>query len=119
MNWYLDVLKNYAVFEGRARRMEYWMFTLWNTAVALLLFLIGAAAGGQTGFVLNMMYAFAVLPPSLAVAVRRLHDTDRSGWWLCLVVIPFVGSLVLLVFLVTDSQPGTNQFGPNPKGEAS
>jgi len=112
MNWYIDVLKKYAVFGGRARRKEYWMFFLFNLIIA---FVIGFIEGlvGSPG-VIGMLYMLAVLIPGLAVTVRRLHDTSRSGWWFFIAFIPF-GGLVLLVFMVLDSTPGDNTYGPNPK----
>jgi len=115
MNWYIEVLKNYAVFTGRARRTEYWMFFLINIIIA---FAIGFIEGfvGSPG-VVGIIYSMAVLIPSIAVGVRRLHDTDRSGWWLLIGLIPIIGAIVLIVFLVQDSSPGQNQFGSNPKNE--
>jgi uncharacterized membrane protein YhaH (DUF805 family) len=113
MNWYIDVLKKYAVFDGRARRTEYWMFALFNLIVALVLSLIDRVTGHQ---ILGTLYLLAVLLPSIGVGIRRLHDTGRSGWWLLLGFIPLIGAIVLIVFMVQDSQPGTNQYGPNPKG---
>jgi uncharacterized membrane protein YhaH (DUF805 family) len=110
--WYLEVLKKYAVFSGRARRKEYWMFVLFNVIVSIVLFAIGRAIGAEF---LQGLYSLAVLLPGLGVAVRRLHDTDRSGWWLLIALVPLVGAIVLLVFTVSDSQPGDNQYGPNPK----
>lgn len=113
MNWYLDVLKKYAEFSGRARRMEYWMFTLFNFIIAVVLNIVEGLIGSPG--ILGGIYALAVLVPSIAVSVRRLHDTDRSGLWLLIAFIPCIGGLVLLVFMVQDSNPGDNQFGPNPK----
>ena len=113
MNWYLQVLKNYAVFSGRAHRTEYWMFFLVNLIVTLALYIIEALVGGPG--VLGGLYSLAVLIPTLAVSARRLHDTNRSGWWLLIGLIPVIGSIVLLVFMVQDSQPGENQYGLNPK----
>ncbi len=115
MNWYLEVLQKYAVFTGRARRTEYWMFTLINFIISVVLSVVDTAAG-MPG-VLSGLYALAVLIPSLAVFVRRLHDTGRSGFWFFIILIPLIGAIVLLVFLVQDSTPGPNQHGPNPKGE--
>lgn len=118
MNWYLEVLKKYAVFTGRARRAEYWWFTLFNLLASIALGLIDGFTGmiGEAGFgVLGTLYALAVLLPSLGVLVRRLHDTNRSGWWVLIALIPLIGAIVLLVFVVLDSQPETNQYGPNPK----
>ena len=114
MNWYVDVLKKYAVFSGRARRTEYWMFTLINCIVGFGLGFLLAFAG-IIGTVLGYVYSLAVLLPSLAVGARRLHDTGRSGWWLLIGLIPLIGTIILLMYLVQDSQPGENQHGPNPK----
>jgi uncharacterized membrane protein YhaH (DUF805 family) len=119
VNWYLQVLKKYAVFSGRARRKEYWFFFLFNIIIAIVLGVIDGMIGGfsrEAGVgVLGGLYSLAVLIPGIAVAVRRLHDTDRSGWWLLIAFIPLVGAIVLIVFLVLDSSPGANRFGPNPK----
>ncbi len=112
MNWYLEVLKKYAVFDGRARRTEYWMFTLFNVIIAIVLNVIDSVIGSP---IFGGLYSLAVLIPGIAVSVRRLHDTDRSGWWLLISFIPCIGAIVLLVFMVQDSTPGDNQFGPNPK----
>lgn len=112
MYWYLEVLKKYAVFSGRARRREYWMFFLVNFIVGLVLAVIGRVLDLE---ILQYLYSLAVLLPGLGVAVRRLHDTGRSGWWLLISLVPLIGAIVLLVFLVSDSQPDTNQYGPNPK----
>lgn len=113
MSWYLTVLRKYAVFSGRALRMEYWMFFLFNFIIAFVLGFIEAAAGGPG--VLGSLYGLAVLIPGIAVSVRRLHDTNRSGWWLLISLIPLIGTIVLLVFMVQDSQPSENQYGANPK----
>ena len=114
MHWYIDVLKKYAVFNGRARRKEYWMFFLFNIIVAIVLGIVDgilgiAAQSGQS--VLGSVYSLAVLIPSIAVGVRRMHDTDHSGWWL---LFPIVN----LVFAVTEGQRGDNRFGPDPKATA-
>jgi len=119
MHWYVDVLRQYAVFSGRAQRAEYWMFFLFNLIIGFVLGFIEGLSGisGDSGMsILGTLYALAVFIPGLAVAVRRLHDTGRSGWWLLLVFIPLLGAIVLLVFFIMDSQPGTNEYGPNPKG---
>ncbi len=113
MNWYLDVLKKYAVFSGRARRQEYWMFVLFYVISYVLLGIIEGIV--NLSGILTGIYALAVLVPSLAVGARRLHDTGRSGWWLLIALIPLVGAIVLIYFAVQDSQPGENQYGPNPK----
>ncbi|AKH17890.1 DUF805 domain-containing protein [Deinococcus soli (ex Cha et al. 2016)] len=135
MNEYLNVIRNnYANFTGRARRREYWMFALINTIIVTVLSIpvYGAAIGmamqsdtgaapsaGLTGTtlifaVLMVIYALAVMVPSIAVTVRRLHDAGFSGW---LYLLNFIGlSIVVLVLCVLDSKPGSNKWGPNPKG---
>lgn len=118
MSWYLEVLKKYAVFNGRARRKEYWMFTLINVLISFVLGFIEGAMGltDKRGWgPLGALYTLAVLIPGIAVSVRRLHDTGRSGWWLLIALIPCIGAIVLLIFMVQDSDPGENQYGPNPK----
>ena len=118
MGWYFAVLKKYAVFNGRARRKEYWMFFLCNLIIGFLLGIIegilGISSQGDQSILANI-YMLAVLLPSLAVGARRLHDTNRSGWWLLISFVPIIGAIVLLVFLVQDSQAGQNQYGPSPK----
>ena len=119
MNWYLEVLKKYAVFSGRARRKEYWYFFLFNIIISIVLVMIDSMTGsfsaeGGMGL-LSGIYTLAVLIPSVAVSVRRLHDTNRSGWWLLISLVPLIGGFVLLVFLVFDSEPEENQYGANPK----
>jgi uncharacterized membrane protein YhaH (DUF805 family) len=117
MDWYLQALKKYAEFNGRARRTEYWMFALFNVIISLVLGLIEGIAGGPG--VLASLYSLAVFVPSIAVSVRRLHDIDRSGWWLLIGFVPLFGVIALLVFMVLDSQPGNNQYGANPKEMAA
>lgn len=118
MNWYISVLKQYAVFSGRARRTEYWMFVLCNLIVMLLLGMVDKLIGGDNELI-SSIYSLAVLLPSLAVAARRLHDTDRSGWWLLLGLIPIIGTLVLIYFMVCNGQQGPNRFGDDPKAAPS
>ena len=113
MEWYVAVLKKYAVFSGRARRKEYWMFVLFNFIFALAAFLLGLITFG----LLYVVYIVAVFVPSLAVSVRRLHDIGKSGWYYLIVLIPIVGPIWLLVLMCRDSQPGNNEYGPNPKEE--
>lgn len=126
MEWYLGVIKKYAEFGGRARRKEYWMFVLINLIITAILGLVDSAVGtkidvggpgpqqAQLG-ILGFSYSLAILPPALGVFVRRLHDTNHSGWWFFIAFIPLVGAIILLVFLVQDSNPGDNKYGPNPK----
>ena len=119
MNWYLEVLKKYAVFSGRARRKEYWFFVLFNIIISIVLAVIDGVTGSfspEAGMgLLGGIYTLAVLIPGIAVSVRRLHDTERSGWWLLIALVPLIGPIVLLVFMVQDSKSGQNQYGANPK----
>ncbi|WKB35207.1 DUF805 domain-containing protein [Terrilactibacillus sp. S3-3] len=114
MHWYFDVLRNYVGFGGRATRTEFWMFTLFNAIVSVIANLIDYLLLNNQPIV-NSIYSLAVLLPSLAVAVRRLHDTGRTGWWVLIGLIPVVGWIVLLIFYCTDSQENQNAYGPNPK----
>ena len=120
MNWYLQVLKKYAVFSGRARRKEYWMFALFNFIffiVTIILDNILGTAIEDVGYGLfYFLYAFAVLIPGLAVSVRRLHDVGKSGWMILILLIPIIGVIWLLVLMAVNSKPGENQYGPNPTG---
>ncbi len=113
MSWYLQVLKKYAVFGGRARRKEYWYFFLFNVIIGSVLGFIEGLAGGPG--VLGSIYGLAVLIPGVGVAIRRLHDTGRSGWWLLIGLIPLIGTIILLVYMASDSQAGTNEYGSSPK----
>ena len=119
MKWYLTVLKKYAVFGGRARRKEYWTFLLFNmifAIVAMILDNVFGIANEDLGYgLIYDLYVLAVFIPGWAVAVRRLHDIGKSGWWLFISLIPLIGAIWLLVLLCTDSQPGENQYGENPK----
>jgi uncharacterized membrane protein YhaH (DUF805 family) len=109
MNYYLNVLKNYAVFSGRARRSEYWYFFLFNLIISFILGFIG----GAIGFIyLGNIYSIAVLIPSIAVGVRRMHDVDKSGWF---ILIPIYN----LILACTDGTPGENSYGEDPKNRSS
>lgn len=123
MNWFLAVLKKYATFTGRAQRAEYWFFVLFYILIFIGLTLIDSVTGTLNpwyGFgLLGGLFALAMLIPSIAVGVRRLHDTGRSGWWMLIMFIPLVGAIILLVFYVLDSAPGDNAYGPNPKTVAA
>lgn len=107
-----SVLTQYANFTGRARRSEYWWYAL---ATAVVYFVLGIVAAAIHTSVLTYLVALALFVPTLAVSVRRLHDTGRSGWWVLVDLVPLVGWIVLLVFFVQDSQPGANAYGPSPK----
>ncbi len=128
MSWYLKVLKQFADFNGRARRMEYWMFTLVDFVVTMVLMIppmiimfTTMDEGGDPGalFMLSfapmVLYALVVLIPKLAVTVRRLHDQNRSGWWFLISFVPYIGGLVIFVLMLLDGTPGANRFGPDPK----
>ena len=121
MNYFIDCLtKKYACFSGRARRKEYWLFVLFNFIAAFVVGFIGGVLAGATGVeafaYLGAIYNLAVLLPGFGVFVRRMHDIGRSGWWWLIAFIPIIGWIVLIVFCCLDSQPGDNQYGPNPKG---
>lgn len=121
MHWYFDVLRKYAVFEGRARRKEYWIFALISTIVVIFLSVIDEMAGWTVWDegLLSFLYGVAVIVPSIAVTVRRLHDTDRSGWWCLIALIPLVGAIIVLVFMIQDGTAGDNRFGSSPKAETA
>jgi uncharacterized membrane protein YhaH (DUF805 family) len=109
----LVVFERYAVFEGRAGRAEYWWFFLANFLISLVLQALGRGASALA--LVSLLYSLALFIPGLAVAVRRLHDTDKSGWWILISLIPLVGIIVLIVFLATDGDQGANQYGnPDP-----
>ena len=112
MNWYIGCWKKYATFEGRARRTEYWMFVLFNAIAA---FITGFMDGLLGVSFFTPIYALAVFIPGLAVTVRRLHDTNHSGWWFLITFVPCIGQIWLLILLVCNSTLGSNRFGPNPK----
>ena len=118
--YYLDVLRKYAEFNGRARRSEYWYFVLFNTLIGWALSGIGYLFINDFQFgsfnVLSSLYSLAILLPSVAVAVRRLHDAGKSGWYYLLIFLVIIGWIWLLILFTTDSQHGENEWGPNPKG---
>ncbi len=126
MNWYLKVIKeNYANFEGRARRKEYWMYVLFNIIISMVLYIplvIGITSESDVlsaiGGGLLMLYVLGTLIPSIAVVVRRLHDTGKSGWYYFVAFIPFIGGIWLLVLLATEGDRRENQYGSDPKLEA-
>ena len=119
MNWYLKVLRQYADFSGRARRKEYWMFALFNFIFAIVAAILdnifGLAFEGIGYGVIYCLYGLAVLVPSLAVGVRRLHDVGKSGWMILISFIPLVGAIWLLILFCKDGEPGENKWGSNPK----
>ena len=122
MEWYRMVLQKYAQFDGRSRRMEYWMYNLVNLliicgiyALAFVTVLMDQKGLAVLFFVASGAYALATLIPSLAVSVRRLHDTNKSGWLILICFVPLVGGIVLLVLMAIEGDAGPNQYGPNPK----
>ena len=120
MDWMLMPLRRYAEFSGRSRRKEYWMFFLGVFIVSFVLQIVEGIVGlsGMIGGLygpLTTIFLLGILIPNIAVGVRRLHDTDRSGWWLLIALVPLIGGLVLLYFFVSDGTQGTNQYGPDPK----
>jgi uncharacterized membrane protein YhaH (DUF805 family) len=135
MEWMLMPLRRYADFSGRSRRKEYWMFTLFvllvYLAMGILFFVGGGATGlfdqtggapelgamGWIGLSLFIIFALAIFVPSLAVIVRRLHDQDKSGWFILLQFIPYIGGVIMLIFMCIDGTRGENRYGPDPKGE--
>lgn len=112
IEWYKVVLRKYAVFDGRARRKEFWFFTLINFLAYIVLEVVDNILGL---YILAAAYSLAIFIPNIAVSVRRLHDTGRSGWWLLIGLIPIIGAIVLIIFWIQDSQVGNNQYGANPK----
>ena len=121
MNYFISCIKDkYCCFSGRARRKEYWMFVLFNIIFSLVVGFIGGFLYGVTNVTaflyLSTIFNLAMFLPGLSVGVRRLHDTDKSGLFVLLGLIPIFGVIILLVFMCLDSNPGANRFGPNPKG---
>ena len=113
MEWYLKVVRdNYANFNGRASRQEYWMFILFNFIFTIV---VGFIDGFLSLGFLSLLYLLAILIPGLAVLVRRLHDVNKSGWWFFIIFIPIIGAIWMLILLCTDGNPGENSYGPSPK----
>lgn len=117
MHWFLNPIKNqYADFEGRATRQEFWMYILIYFLLYIAAGIVGMVIGVETG--LALLFSLVLLVPSLAITARRLHDTGLSGWWQLIGVIPFIGLIVMIVLTVRDSESGANQYGANPKGDS-
>jgi uncharacterized membrane protein YhaH (DUF805 family) len=119
MQWYIDVIKKYAVFDGRARRKEFWMFQLFNAIAVIILVildnLIGTAVQTGSAGVLTGIYLLAVLVPNIAVSIRRMHDTNRGGVWYLINFVPCIGGIWFIVLAAQEGTVGDNQFGPDPK----
>ncbi|MBB1292097.1 MULTISPECIES: DUF805 domain-containing protein [unclassified Pseudoalteromonas] len=112
MEHYMNALRSYADFSGRSRRKAYWMFVLFNTIFSIVCNAVDSLLG--TMFI-GTIYSLALLIPGLSAGARRLHDTNRSGWWQLLWLVPVIGWIVLIVFYAQNSQEGENDHGPNPK----
>lgn len=115
MNVFLSPYKKYAVFSGRATAGEYWGFVLSTIVLAIVVFFPISVLIGDTRDIVLQIYTLAILLPMLAVTVRRLHDTNRSGWFIFLSLIPIIGSFILFIFYVSSGTPGENKYGPDPK----
>ena len=120
MNYYLDVLKKYADFNGRARRKEYWMFLLCNAIVSVVLWIvmgmmISSIEGIGTMAIVMSIYGAAMFLPTLALTVRRLHDIGKSGAWYFIQLVPFIGNIWMFILMITEGQPTENIYGGNPK----
>ena len=113
IDWYIHVISNYAQFKGRAGRAELWYFALASMLINLALGVFERLILGNQ--LLSVLYGFALFVPNIAVTARRLHDTDRSGWWQLLALVPLIGWIVLIVFLALEGQPTENRFGPIPR----
>ncbi|ODS29627.1 MAG: Inner membrane protein YhaH [Candidatus Scalindua rubra] len=132
MEWYLKVVRdNYANFNGRAQRKEYWMFILFNMIFAIVAMVADNILGtdftvGEGYYAVSMgygwiylLYTLAMIIPALSVFVRRMHDIGKSGWWFFIALIPIIGAIWLLVLTCTDSNPGDNKYGSSPKGSTN
>ena len=113
---YLEVLKKFRVFDGRSRRREFWMFALCNFIIFAGLGILGRFPGIGVLFTgISILYSLAILVPGIAVGIRRLHDTNRTGFFMLLCLIPLVGVIVLLLFCAQEGNAGENQYGADPK----
>jgi len=119
MQWFIDVVKKYAVFDGRARRKEYWMFVLFYAIIYVILgfidMVIGTSAQNSFGGLLAGLFGLAMLLPSIGVGIRRMHDTNRSGWWILVSLVPCIGWIWFIVLAAQEGTIGDNQYGPDPK----
>ena len=113
MEWYKMALNKYSQFSGRSRRSEYWYFLLFNMIFTVVAVIIDSILWEVP--ILYLLYSLGVFIPGLAVTIRRLHDTNKSGWWMLISIIPLIGAIVILVFLATEGDHSDNQYGPNPK----
>lgn len=115
MDWFKKGLRNYANFSGRARRKEYWYFVLVQMGLVIIAMILDAIIFNSEIGLFYIVVALGLFLPGLAVTIRRLHDTSRSGWWFLISILPLIGSIILLVFLASDTKLETNQWGPPAK----
>jgi uncharacterized membrane protein YhaH (DUF805 family) len=118
MQWYLTAVRNYAAFSGRARRAEFWLYLHFSFVIVLILYILTVLTHGFIGMLIPV-YCLAMLVPSLAVLVRRLHDVDASGWWILTGLVPVVGAIGVIGIFVLTVLPGSrgpNRYGDDPKG---
>nr|WP_294846601.1 DUF805 domain-containing protein [uncultured Sphingomonas sp.] len=120
MDWATLPLKKYADFSGRAPRAEYWWFYLFEIILFCVAIMLDALSGGGFGGtpygLFTAILGLGLIIPGLAVTIRRLHDTDRSGWWILIALVPLIGGIILLVFSILQGTLGTNRYGPDPYG---
>ncbi len=115
MDWFKKGLRNYTNFSGRARRKEYWYFVLVQMGLVIIAMILDAIIFNSETGLFYIVVALGLFLPGLAVTIRRLHDTSRSGWWFLISILPLIGSIILLVFLASDTKLETNQWGPPAK----
>jgi len=117
MNWYFKVLKQYADFNGRASRKEYWMFVLFNFIISIIAVIIDVILELEMEGIgpIFIIYFFVIFIPRIAVGVRRLHDSGKSGWMMLIVLIPMIGIIWYIILMTIDSDFGENQYGEDPK----
>ena len=114
MNFYVDAWKKFADFGGRSRRKEFWFFWLINMVISYVLTLITSKLG-VVGSIVTGVFSLAILVPSLAVAIRRMHDIGKSGWWICINFIPLIGTIWYIILAAKDSEVTNNKWGACPK----
>ena len=114
MHWYTDVIRRYTDFDGRSDRPEFWWFGLINHREPVVWAIGIAAFGFPTGELVAVLYGLVTLLPALGVEIRRLHDTNRTGWWILISLIPIIGGIILIVFFASAGTQGSNRFGPQP-----
>lgn len=120
MIWFIMALRKFGVFRGRARRKEFWFFVLFSNLFIYLFAVLVTGLGLVKDITIGIfgLLLLALIIPTIAVTVRRLHDTGRSGWWLLIYLVPIIGPIIALVFLASDGQPGPNKFGLDPKQDS-